>query len=39
MGQEKVTVRFESTMDSANSEPLLLSGPIQIFGSVDTLSD
>lgn len=36
---DKVTVRFESTMDSANSEPLLLSGPIQIFASVDVFKD
>ena len=41
MAEEKkqVTIRFESTMDSANSEPLLLSGPIQIFGSVDTFAE
>ena len=39
MEQEKITVRFESTLESANSEPILLSGPMQVFEWVDFFDD
>ena len=39
MATDKVTLRFESTIETPNSEPLLLSGPIQLFGTVDEFNE
>ena len=33
--QDQVTLRFESTIESENSDPILLSGPIQIFATAE----
>jgi len=37
--QNKLTVRFESTLDSPSSNPLMISGPIELFGTADTVDD
>jgi len=35
----KVTVRFESTLENSESSPLLLSGPLAVFATVDDIND
>lgn len=39
MADEQITLRFESTLDSSGDSPLLLSGPIELFASVDKFED